>query len=563
MIMKVKSKKISLIFLLFSISLIFSQKDQSELIPPLDIPLSISGTFGEIRSSHFHAGLDIKTRGKEGLKVRSVLDGKVSRIRVAISGYGKAIYVDHLNGTTSVYAHLKNFSPKIESYIKKAQYEKKSYTIEKFPKNELIVSKGEVIGFSGNTGGSSGPHLHFEIRNTKNQMPFNPMIFNIDVIDTKKPVIQKLFLFHENNFGEDIITRKIEIEKIKDGLYKTAKIYTSGKIGIGLQMYDNQDLSQFNRNGVHSVKIFLNNKIISDYKYDNIKFDDSEYVNLLIDYKEFKSKKIRVQKLFNPNNSNISFIDKDEKNGKFSIEENKSYDLLIEISDFKKNTSRIKMKITGRETNFINQTNEGELILPENEYLFKFKDQTVHLKKNTFYYPTSLNVYKDHDSIKINPDISLFKKSFSIEFFANKYDSISKRQSFIARLNKKKKIAYSPTIIKDSIFITKSVQAGTYFLAKDSIPPKIKPINFKKNQWLSKSKFLKVKIEDDLSGIKSYKGKINGKWVLFEYEPKNKNLTYNFNDLKFKSGKQDLKLKVTDNVGNKSIFQTTFYRKYD
>ena len=561
--MKVNSKKISLIFLLFSISLLSSQKDQSKLISPLDIPLAISGTFGEIRSSHFHAGLDIKTGGKQGLKVRTVLDGSVSRIRVSTTGYGKAVYIDHPNGTTSVYAHLKNFSPKIESYIKEAQYEKESYVIEKFPKNELAVLKGEVIGFSGNTGGSSGPHLHFEIRDTKNQMPFNPMIFNIDVVDTKKPVIQKLFLFHENNFGEDIITQKIELEKISDGLYKAPKIYTLGKIGIGLQMYDNQDLSLFNKNGIHSIKIFMDDKIISDYNYNNIKFDDSQYLNLLIDYKEFKSKKIRVQKLFNPNNSNISFIDKDEKNGKFSIEENKSYDLLIEISDFKKNTSRIEMKITGRETNFIHPTIEGELILPENEYLFKFKDQTVHLKKNTFYYPTRLNVYKDHDSIKINPDISLFKKSFSIEFFANKYDSISKRQSFIARLNKKKKIAYSPTIIKDSIFISKSVQAGTYFLAKDSIPPKIKPINFKKNQWLSKSKFLKVKIEDDLSGIKSYEGEINGKWVLFEYEPKNKNLTYNFNDLKFKSGKQDLKLKVTDNVGNESIFQTTFYRKYD
>ena len=561
--MKVNSKKISLIFLLFSISLLSSQKDQSKLISPLDIPLAISGTFGEIRSSHFHAGLDIKTGGKQGLKVRTVLDGSVSRIRVSTTGYGKAVYIDHPNGTTSVYAHLKNFSPKIESYIKEAQYEKESYAIQKFPKNELAVLKGEVIGFSGNTGGSSGPHLHFEIRDTKNQMPFNPMIFNIGVVDTKKPVIQKLFLFHENNFGEDIITQKIELEKISDGLYKAPKIYTSGKIGIGLQMYDNQDLSLFNKNGIHSIKIFMDDKIISDYNYNNIKFDDSQYLNLLIDYKEFKSKKIRVQKLFNPNNSNISFIDKDEKNGKFSIEENKSYDLLIEISDFKKNISRIEMKITGRETNFIHPTIEGELILPENEYLFKFKDQTVHLKKNTFYYPTSLNVYKDHDSIKINPDISLFKKSFSIEFFANKYDSISKRQSFIARLNKKKKIAYSPTIIKDSIFITKSVQAGTYFLAKDSIPPKIKPINFKKNQWLSKSKFLKVKIEDDLSGIKYYEGEINGKWVLFEYEPKNKNLTFNFNDLKFKSGKQDLKLKVTDNVGNESIFQTTFYRKYD
>ena len=561
--MKVNSKKISLIFLLFSISLLSSQKDQSKLISPLDIPLAISGTFGEIRSSHFHAGLDIKTGGKEGLKVRTVLDGSVSRIRVSTTGYGKAVYIDHPNGTTSVYAHLKNFSPKIESYIKEAQYEKESYIIEKFPKNELAVLKGEVIGFSGNTGGSSGPHLHFEIRDTKNQMPFNPMIFNIDVVDTKKPVIQKLFLFHENNFGEDIITQKIELKKISDGLYKTPKIYTSGKIGIGLQMYDNQDLSLFNKNGIHSIKIFMDDKIISDYNYNNIKFDDSQYLNLLIDYKEFKSKKIRVQKLFNPNNSNISFIDKDEKNGKFSIEENKSYDLLIEISDFKKNTSRIEMEITGRETTFIHPTIEGELILPENEYLFKFKDQTVHLKKNTFYYPTRLDVYKDHDSIKINPDISLFKKSFRIEFFANKYDSISKRQSFIARLNKKKKIAYSPTIIKDSIFISKSVQAGTYFLAKDSIPPKIKPINFKKNQWLSKSNFLKVKIEDDLSGIKSYEGKINGKWVLFEYEPKNKNLTYNFNDLKFKSGKQNLKLKVTDNVGNQSIFQTTFYRKYD
>lgn len=561
--MKVNSKKISLIFLLFSISVLSSQKDQSKLISPLDIPLAISGTFGEIRSNHFHAGLDIKTGGKQGLKVRTVLDGSVSRIRVSTTGYGKAVYIDHPNGTTSVYAHLKNFSPKIESYIKEAQYEKESYVIQKFPKNELAVLKGEVIGFSGNTGGSSGPHLHFEIRDTKNQMPFNPMIFNIDVVDTKKPVIQKLFLFHENNFGEDIITQKIELKKISDGLYKAPKIYTSGKIGIGLQMYDNQDLSLFNKNGIHSIKIFMNDKIISDYNYNNIKFDDSQYLNLLIDYKEFKSKKIRVQKLFNPNNSNISFIDKDEKNGKFSIEKNKSYDLLIEISDFKKNTSRIEMKITGRETNFIHPTIEGELILPENEYLFKFKDQTVHLKKNTFYYPTRLNVYKDQDSIKITPDISLFKKSFSIEFFANKYDSISKRQSFIARLNKKKKIAYSPTIIKDSIFISKSVQAGTYFLAKDSIPPKIKPINFKKNQWISKSKFLKIKIEDDLSGIKSYEGEINGKWVLFEYEPKNKNLTYNFNDLKFKSGKQDLKLKVTDNVGNESIFQTTFYRKYD
>lgn len=562
--MKIKSWAIKIIFLLFSISILFSQQKQSELIPPLDIPLAISGTFGELRTSHFHTGLDIKTKGKQGLKVRSVLEGTISRIKVATSGYGKAIYIDHPNGTTSVYAHLKKFSPKIESYIKNAQYEEESYVIEKFPKGELIVSKAEIIGFSGNTGGSSGPHLHFEIRDTKNQMPLNPMIFKLDVIDTKKPVIQELFLFHEDIHGSDVLTQNVELKKIHAGLYKTPTIYTSGKIGIGLQMYDYQDLSQFNKNGIYSIKAFLNGEIISNYTYSSIKFDDSQYINLLIDYKTYKNEKLRIQKLFNPNNSIFSFIETNKKNGKFIIEENKSYDLLIEISDYKKNMSKVEMKIKGRKKmSFDSIIEEGELILPENEYFFKFKKQTVHLNKNTFHYPVILDIYNNNDSIKISPDFHPFKNNFNIEFRVKNLDSTSTRQSFIARLNEKKKIEYFPTRLKDSIFKTKSNQTGTFFLVKDSIPPTIKPVNFKKNQWMSKIQFLKVKIEDDLSGIKSYKGEINGKWVLFEYEPKNKNLTYNFEDLKFKSGKHDLKLKIIDNVGNESTFITSFYRAYD
>ena len=163
--------KISYLSFFINSLLIFGQYEK-DLIAPLEIPFSLSGTFGEPRATHFHLGLDIRTQGKEGWEVKSISSGRVSRIRISLGGYGKAIYIDHPNQTTSVYAHLQKFAPKIESYIKKFQYINESYTIQKFPKkDDLLVEKGELIGFSGNTGGSSGPHLHFEIREKKSQKP--------------------------------------------------------------------------------------------------------------------------------------------------------------------------------------------------------------------------------------------------------------------------------------------------------------------------------------------------------------------------------------------------------
>ena len=187
-------------YLSFFISsfLLFGQYEK-DIIAPLEIPFSLSGTFGEPRTTHFHLGLDIRTQGKEGWKVKSIASGMVSRIKISLGGYGKAIYIDHPDQTTSVYAHLKKFAPKIESYIKKIQYKNENYIVQKFlKKDELIIEKGEVIGFSGNTGGSSGPHLHFEIREKKSQKPINPLLFNLPVYDNQRPLIQKLFIFYPN-----------------------------------------------------------------------------------------------------------------------------------------------------------------------------------------------------------------------------------------------------------------------------------------------------------------------------------------------------------------------------
>ena len=166
--------------LLFLLSIICIQVHSQQELPqdyfenPLNVPIVLAGTFGELRSNHFHSGLDIKTQQREGLEVNAAAEGYISRINIQHYGYGKALYVQHPNGYTTVYAHLKKFSPEIEAYVKKRQYANETYEIELFPEaDELQVEANELIAFSGNTGGSGGPHLHFEIRD-ENEQPINP-----------------------------------------------------------------------------------------------------------------------------------------------------------------------------------------------------------------------------------------------------------------------------------------------------------------------------------------------------------------------------------------------------
>jgi len=162
----------------------------------MDIPLILAGTFGELRSNHFHSGIDIKTQQREGLPIYAIGDGSVTRIKISLWGYGKAIYVAHPNGYTSVYGHLQKFSPKIEAYIKQLQYQKKSYEVEVFPDlGEIKLTKGEVLAYGGNTGGSSGPHLHFEIRNSITEKPTNPLLYGLEVRDATNPILEKLYVY--------------------------------------------------------------------------------------------------------------------------------------------------------------------------------------------------------------------------------------------------------------------------------------------------------------------------------------------------------------------------------
>ena len=547
--------------LLINSLLLFGQFEK-DLIAPLEIPFSISGTFGEPRSSHFHLGIDIKTQGKEGLEVKSISSGSVSRIRISLGGYGKAIYIDHPNKTTSVYAHLKKFAPKIESYIKKFQYENETYTIQKFPKKDkLLIEKGEVIGFSGNTGGSSGPHLHFEIREKKSQKPLNPLLYDLPVNDLVRPQLQKLFIFYTH---ENVILNRIQpilLERVNDSLYKTAMIETSGKIGIGIQMFDRQDYS-YSRNGVYSTKVFVNGKIISHYKFDKLIINESKKLYQVIDYKNYTQKRLKIFKLFYKSDNKLNFMNTLVDQGIFEVELGKSYQIIIEIEDFSGNKSTIEAFIEGTENKIKPVELRGRLIKTDREYSFTLKNKELFFPSKTFFNDVKIELFENKDQIEIGPNLFPIANSFEIKFGFNEKDSLRSAQTFIAK-KMKKSLVYLPTKLEENKLIAKVNELGVYTLARDSVAPTVVPDNFKKNQWLSNYKSLNLKIDDDFSGIKKYRGTINGEWVLFEYEPKRKILTYDFFDKYSEKLKHNLELEVEDNVGNKKIYKTTFFRKYD
>ena len=545
------------IFVLLFYSASFTQTN-NKWISPVDFPIKLSGTFGEFRNNHFHAGLDIKTQGKEGVKIRSSNSGWVNRIRVSLNGYGKALYVDHLDGTTSVYGHLKKFSPKIESYLKKKQYENESYVIQLFPKvNELKIEKGEVIGYSGNTGGSYGPHLHFEIRKEKGQVPINPMKFSFSIKDSKRPQIQNFYLY--TNLDSKLEKKEFKLVRKNDSIYTTSGIISAGNFYVGLRLFDRQDLT-YNKNGIYSVKVRSNGVEKFFYKMDRMTFDDSKYINLLIDYEELTRKRKRIQLFTLHPEQKLSFVKDNNLQGIINIDEEKSYQILVELKDYNQNTTYIEAYVSGsaKKEAFIQTTKN--LIDPNKEYLFEFENQKVLFPKKSFFNKVNVNIEKKGDTLIVGENIYPLRKSYEVYHKIPIGDSIKISQTFLSFINKNGKSTFFSSTLKNGSWYGKSNILGKYILSRDSISPEIRKINFKDQQWLSNYKYLRLNISDDFSGIKTIRGEINGRWILLEYEPKNNSIIYDFSDLNFKKALHKLVIVAEDQVGNKTVFKTEFYR---
>ena len=552
-------KKLFLSFWLFSILFTLNSQEYN-LNSPIDLPLNLSGTFGEFRSSHFHYGLDVTTNKKSGYNVYSIDSGSITRIKVSTSGYGKVLYINHPNGLTSIYAHLKEFSPKIKEYIKTQKYLNKSYSIQKFFNNgEMKVNKGDLIGYTGNTGGSSGPHLHFEIRDTKSQNPINPLSFNYKYDDSNRPIIKSLYVFDEDDSFKKDNPKKYEIKKINDSLYIADKIIYSNKIGIGIEVYDRQSKNNYNRNGVYEVKMFLDSVLSFSYKMDKINIDESVFRKIFYDYSLLKAKKKRIQKVYYPPNSKLNFLNHNVSTGIFKSSDKDEKDVLLEVSDWNNNKTYLNFKIEGKTSNLLEKSIDGIEIATSQKYLIKKNNSEIGFKKNSFFNNVTLNIKYQNDTLKIDEDLYPLRKSYDIKIFKQVEDSIIKRQSFIGLINKNGKLSYLKTSNKDNFFSVNSSNLGSFTLSRDSINPEIKALNFSLNKDISNQKTIRLRINDKTSGIKSYNVLINNKWALFEYEPKSNLIFHNIDDGIIENGENKITIKVIDGVGNKTEFKSKVY----
>jgi len=556
--------KSSLLALLFC-NFIFAQAQYPKdyFRPPLDIPMQLSGNFGELRPNHFHAGFDLKTNQREGLNVYAIADGYVSRMKISTFGNGKCIYITHPNGYTSVYGHLQSTLGSISDYEKSEHYKQKAYEIEVFPKpGELPVTKGQLIALSGNTGSSEGPHLHFEIRDTKTEFVINPMFFGFDknIKDTKKPALSSLYVYPLDNttVNQSKQPLLLNLSLQKDGTYLAGKVKANGKIGFGISAVDFDDVS-FNKNGVFNVSTFFNGNQNFNYQFNTYSFDEMRYVNALVDYAKYKKSGVRVQKLFMKTPFALSIIKTDSLRGIIPVEPNLAASYRIEVSDYFGNLSSITVPIeydTAAPVVNAEPVTSKYFIRVNKDSNFEKDNMSVFFPAGTFYDDFNLNFDVKNNRIYIHDDTVPVHSNFTITIKDSTYSEALQDKLFIGRSSGN----YNATTRKGTVFTAKSKILGSYGLYLDTIAPTIKITKPIQDKWISDQKKIEFIINDASSGIKSYNGYLNGNWILFEYENKNKKITHTFDDTLLAEGANDLKIEVIDNVGNAAIFETHFFR---
>lgn len=535
--------------------------------PPLNLSPSTAGTFGELRSNHFHSGLDYRTNQREGYPVYAAADGYVSRLRVQAGVFGNAVYITHANGYTTVYGHLQRFNERIFLTVNTYQYTKKSFEIDiPLLPIEIPVKKGDIIAWSGNTGSSGGPHLHFEVRDTHTEETINPQLFGFEIPDRVKPAITGIYAYQLNHRGFDEFTPKQYYQVSGNaGNYKLNKdpvINVGEETGFGIMTYDVNSASS-NRNGIYSIALKLDGETIYHAVWERFFFHHSRAINSHLDYPALISSGKRIQKSFTEPGNPLTIYKKLVNNGLISLEDSKLHQLQYIIRDAGGNTSYLNFKIRYNPS----------VTVPVKELpgVARFAYHTVNEYAN--------------ENIRLHIPAGILYSNINFRYSVSPsppgaHSAVHNIHSRLIPVHEGYTLAIRPssglpeyllskTVIvntqkesqggdyKDGYVRTIAKTFGSFYIAIDTVPPVIRPVNIPKGKPVPGITRIIFKISDNLSGIKEFKGTLNGKWILMQYDLKTATLWYTVDD-KVMPGKNTFLLEVTDMKSNTASYSATF-----
>ena len=563
---------LSLLVLIFGSSfLIFGEAfPQGEFRSPIKYKIVLSGTYGELRPNHFHSGIDIKSpNGRSGADIVAAADGYVTRIKVRSGGYGNAIYMNHPNGYTTVYAHLSKFSPAIAKYVKKKQYQKESFSVDLHPPSDLFrFRKGEVIGYMGNTGTSSGPHLHFEIRDRRTEEPLNALRFGLPLKDNIAPKLHKLKTYLLDDQLFPFQEHEIKLKK-KGNKYHLATgdtlVVGTNQLGLALKAFDHMEGSS-SWNGIYAISMKVDGIPTYSFELDRFSFSDTRMVNAHLDYEDKVTKNSTYHRLYTLPGNRLKIYD--HKGGVLRFFDRSTHKVEIQVAD-----------APGNKSNLTFWVKKGTLApQPEKSfnYLFaydqpndiNFGGLTCQFPTNTFYENVYFKMdmtHKNNDKIfgpiyQIHELTTPVQRYFKISIPADMLTAEQRAKAFIAHKDKKGHWENAGGKWQFNKMEGRVRSLGEYTIMIDDTPPTITPKRFSNN--MSKYKTMSFKVKDAISTTGTaksprYRATVDGKWILMEH--RGSTLTYTF-DHHVPKGQHTLKIVATDGLGNETIFEKKFIR---
>ncbi len=540
---------------------------------PLKIPISFSGGFGELRKNHFHTGLDFRTAGQTGLPVFAVKEGSIARVSVSPSGYGHALYLLHSDGHTTVYGHLSRFDPKIESYVIEEQYRLRQFAVDlTIPEGLLSYKKGEIIAYSGNSGSSGGPHLHFEIRDTRSEKPQNPLFYLSSIADKSVPRITSLYLYPlDAKSSVNKSGKKQRIEILSNGTTSSLKlkqpIEVFGEIGLGFQADDDFNGTGL-KCGIYSAELFLDQEAAFSFKLDHLAFDQGRYVNSHIDYEELIKNKRWVHRLYLQPGNKMDIYKTDLNRGILKIMDGNIHTVKIVVADAFGNSNILSFKLLSKKFQLSEpKKNVTNLFSYDRPNQFTNDEVKVQLPDGALYDNLPFEYHSEPKTERycskihgIHYPFVPVHKPYALSIKTNGIPANQQNKALVVLVEPKGGLSTVGGTYENGWVTATPRYFGNFTVVLDTIPPKIQALSIKDNKTLLNQKKIEFKITDNLSGISSYEGEIDGNWALFEYDAKTAALVYNIDRKRIVMGKlHKLQLTVKDERNNIAVYRAGFY----